>query len=262
MSSPAASSRDEGDPPAVRVYTVCDESRYLIVRNVPALGCIDELVKLFGQFGPIEEYRLLDEEECEPFTDVYWIKFVHISNARFAKRKLDDYKFLANLLQVTYAPEYETLLDTKDKLEERRHTVLNRLNPNKRKHLNPAVSNTIEPDPLLEPFSLPGDVQKYPKFPLERMSLTTGEMDNGSSGSSQRQRKSTADERGSKQYFSLPSMNATVQHVREKLDIISSVPVSTPFCSTQGVVDKEEFHSKTETSSAVKKPRHDNRRRI
>lgn len=81
MSSSAAGSRDEDDPPAVRVYTVCDESRYIIVRNVPALGCIDELVKLFGQFGPIEEYRLLDEEECEPFTDVYWIKFVHISNA-------------------------------------------------------------------------------------------------------------------------------------------------------------------------------------
>lgn len=81
MSSSAAGSMVEGNPPAVRVYTVCDESRYVIVRNVPALGCIDELVKLFGQFGPIEEYRLLDEEECEPFTDVYWIKFVHISNA-------------------------------------------------------------------------------------------------------------------------------------------------------------------------------------
>lgn len=262
MSSSAAGSREEGDPPAVRVYTVCDESRYLIVRNVPALGCIDELVKLFGQFGPIEEYRLLDEEECEPFTDVYWIKFVHISNARFAKRKLDEYKFLANLLQVTYAPEYETLLDTKDKLEERRHTVLNRLNPSKRKHLNPAVSNPIVQDPLLEPFSLSGDAQQYPKFPLERMSLTTGrEMDNGSSASSQCQRKSTADERASKQYFSLPSMNATVQHVREKLDKISSVPVSTPFCSTQGVLDKE-IHSKTETSSVIKKPRLDNRRRI
>lgn len=30
--------------------------RYLIVRNVPALGCIDELVKLFALYGPIEEY--------------------------------------------------------------------------------------------------------------------------------------------------------------------------------------------------------------
>lgn len=40
---------------AIRVYTLCQESRYLIVRNVPALGCIDELVKLFALYGPIEE---------------------------------------------------------------------------------------------------------------------------------------------------------------------------------------------------------------
>lgn len=262
MSSSVAGSRVEGDPPAVRVYTVCDESRYIIVRNVPALGCIDELVKLFGQFGPIEEYRLLDEEECEPFTDVYWIKFVHISNARFAKRKLDEFQFLGNLLQVTYAPEHETISDTKDKLEERRHTVLNRLNPSKRKHLNPAVSSPIERDPLLEPFSLPRGVEQYPKFPLEQISLTTEEMDNGSSASFQCQRKSTADEVPSKQYFSLPSMNAAVQYVRQKLDKISTVPVSTQFNSTEGVFGKKESHSKTETNSAVKKPRHDNRRRI
>jgi RNA recognition motif-containing protein len=112
---------------AIRVYTLCQESRYLIVRNVPALGCIDELVKLFALYGPIEEYRLMDEEDCEEFTDVYWIKFAHISNARFAKRKLDEYQFLGNLLQVSYAPNHETLADTHNKLEERRRTVLNRL---------------------------------------------------------------------------------------------------------------------------------------
>jgi RNA recognition motif-containing protein len=102
-------------------------ARYLIVRNVPALGCIDELVKLFALYGPIEEYRLMDEEDCEEFTDVYWIKFAHISNARFAKRKLDEYQFLGNLLQVSYAPNHETLADTRNKLEERQRTVLNRL---------------------------------------------------------------------------------------------------------------------------------------
>ncbi|MCO5585579.1 hypothetical protein L7F22_039514 [Adiantum nelumboides] len=82
------------------------QTRYLIVKNVPALGCIEELVKLFGSYGPIEEYitqlsplcngvgetfyfvlcnnwyRLMDEEDSEPYTDIYWIKFVKISNAR------------------------------------------------------------------------------------------------------------------------------------------------------------------------------------
>lgn len=45
--------RDE--PRAVRVYTVCDESRYLIVRNVPALGCGNDLLKLFAKYGDVEE---------------------------------------------------------------------------------------------------------------------------------------------------------------------------------------------------------------
>ncbi|GBG74794.1 hypothetical protein CBR_g19306 [Chara braunii] len=72
-------------------------------------------------------YRLLDEEECAPFTDVYWLKFVHISNARFAKRKLDDYKFLGNIIKVTYAPEQESPSETRAKLEERCRIVLRRM---------------------------------------------------------------------------------------------------------------------------------------
>lgn len=73
--------RYKDEPPAVRVYTVCDESRflsvlvfcssfykfvqcficiiicgrYLIVRNVPSLGCGDELLKLFSSYGDVEE---------------------------------------------------------------------------------------------------------------------------------------------------------------------------------------------------------------
>eukprot|EP00252_Welwitschia_mirabilis_P011476 TRINITY_DN25735_c0_g1_i2.p1 TRINITY_DN25735_c0_g1~~TRINITY_DN25735_c0_g1_i2.p1 ORF type:complete len:225 (-),score=41.60 TRINITY_DN25735_c0_g1_i2:127-801(-) len=124
-----------------RAYTVNDESKYLIVRNIPALKCIGELVKLFEQHGPIEEHRVLDMEEREPFTEVCWIKFVHISNARFAKRKLDDFKFYGNLLQVTYAPEYESVSDTLQKLEARRSTVLKILNPSKQKRLHTDTTN-------------------------------------------------------------------------------------------------------------------------
>lgn len=47
---------------------------------------------------------------------------------RFAKRKLDESVFLGNRLQVSYAPEYESLSDTKEKLEARRKEVLARLN--------------------------------------------------------------------------------------------------------------------------------------
>ncbi|KAJ0229851.1 hypothetical protein HA466_0312780 [Hirschfeldia incana] len=101
-----------------RVYTVCDESRYLVVRNVPALGCGDDLVRLFSTYG--EESKPMDAEDCDEFTDVYWIKFCLIANSRFAKRKLDDSVFLGNRLQISYPPEFESLSDTKDKLETRR----------------------------------------------------------------------------------------------------------------------------------------------
>ncbi|KAH7511052.1 hypothetical protein FEM48_ZijujUnG0050400 [Ziziphus jujuba var. spinosa] len=74
--------RYKDEPPAVRVYTVCDESRYLIVRNIPALGCGDELLKLFSSYGDVEECKPMDAEDCEEFTDVYWIKFRLVSNSR------------------------------------------------------------------------------------------------------------------------------------------------------------------------------------
>ncbi|KAF2286690.1 hypothetical protein GH714_023622 [Hevea brasiliensis] len=120
--------RYKDEPPAIRVYTVCDESRYLIVRNVPALGCGDDLLKLFASYGDVEDFKPMDAEDCEQFTDVYWIKFRLVSNARFAKRKLDEFVFLGNRLQVSYAPHFESLSDTKDKLEGRRKEVLARLN--------------------------------------------------------------------------------------------------------------------------------------
>src|SRR5271163_4598829 len=68
-------------------------------------------------------YRLLDEEEAAQFTDVYWIRFADISAARIAKRKCDDYNFIGNLLDVSYAPQLESVTDMKNKLEERRRIV-------------------------------------------------------------------------------------------------------------------------------------------
>ncbi|XP_021895780.1 RNA-binding protein 48 isoform X3 [Carica papaya] len=139
--------RDE--PRAVRVYTVCDESRYLIVRNVPALGCGNDLLKLFAKYGDVEECKPMDAEDCEPFTDVYWIKFHLISNARFAKKKLDEFVFMGNRLQVSYAPYFESVEDTKEKLEGRRKEVIARLNPHKSRG-SPAQNTEIPNEaPLL-----------------------------------------------------------------------------------------------------------------
>lgn len=220
--------RDRDEPPAVRVYTVCDESKYLIVRNVPSLGCGDQLASLFGTYGPVEECTPMDAEDCEPYTDVFFIKFSQVSNARFAKRKLDESVFLGNRLQVTYAPHFESLLDTKEKLEVRRKEVLGRIK------------------------SASGRPQGTSQYSAAQ----------GSSGGNYHQMNSNKREytktfnashiedpcfshvSSNKDYFPSESMNATVKLVREKLDKIQS------------------GGDNSAAASAPKKPRVDNRRRI
>ncbi len=76
------------------MYTINKESVYLIVKNIPAIGVVDELLARFEEYGHVEEYlqshpvdltprhRLLDEMECEEFTDICRIKFQHIESAR------------------------------------------------------------------------------------------------------------------------------------------------------------------------------------
>ncbi|CAN1320863.1 RNA-binding protein 48 [Linum perenne] len=231
--------RYKDEPTAVRVYTVCDESRaptryklircrfcrYLIVRNVPALGCGDELMNLFATYGDVEEVKPMDEEDCEEFTDVYWIKFRLANNARFAKRKLDDSAFLGNKLQVSYAPQFESVSDTKEKLEGRRNEVLARLNPGRpqgAKVLSQGGSSNVSPQPLN--FNQSWNVQRP-------------EGSSRSSGAPLPRVSSDQD------YFPSRSMNETVKSVREKLNKIES-------------------SSQQQAGPAPKKSRLDNRRRI
>ncbi|XP_046551148.1 LOW QUALITY PROTEIN: uncharacterized protein LOC124260868 [Haliotis rubra] len=68
---------------AVKVYTVNQESKYLLVQGVPAVGGVEELVKLFAVYGAIEEYRILDDYPAEEFTEVYLFKFKKIQFARW-----------------------------------------------------------------------------------------------------------------------------------------------------------------------------------
>ncbi|XP_057293004.1 RNA-binding protein 48-like [Hydractinia symbiolongicarpus] len=108
---------------AVKVYTINQESKYLLVEGVPAVGASKELIELFALYGEVEEYRLLDDYPAEQFTEVYWIKYRKIQAARFGKRKLDNRSFFGGQLHVCYAPEYESVDDTREKLNERRRMV-------------------------------------------------------------------------------------------------------------------------------------------
>ena len=60
------------------------ESRYLLVQGVPAVGASQELIKLFAVHGTISEYRILDDYPADHFTEVYLIKFERIQAARYS----------------------------------------------------------------------------------------------------------------------------------------------------------------------------------
>lgn len=66
-----------------KVYTVNQESAYLVVQGVPALGTSQELIQLFAVYGAVQEYRILDEfPTADKYNDVYLIKFQKIQAAR------------------------------------------------------------------------------------------------------------------------------------------------------------------------------------
>uniref|UniRef100_A0A3B5MRF2 RNA-binding protein 48 n=1 Tax=Xiphophorus couchianus TaxID=32473 RepID=A0A3B5MRF2_9TELE len=108
---------------AVKVYTINLESRYLMVQGVPAIGVMTELIQLCALYGVVEEYRPLDEYPAEEFTEVYLVKFQKLTSARAAKRNMDEKSFYGGVLHVCYVPEYETVEDTRLKLQDRRSYI-------------------------------------------------------------------------------------------------------------------------------------------
>ncbi|GAB1605778.1 hypothetical protein Ahia01_000860100 [Argonauta hians] len=119
--------REGRDPRAVKTYTVSSESKYLLIYGVPVNRGPD-LVPLFGVHGKIEELRGISElAKKEDFTEVFLLKYRHIQSARYAKRKVDDVSFFGGVLHVCYGPEYETVADTRQKLQHRRNIVTKKI---------------------------------------------------------------------------------------------------------------------------------------
>lgn len=65
--------------------------------------------------------------ENEQFTECYHVHFERIQSARIAKRMIDAKSFYGGILHVCYAPECESLQETKAKLLQRKRDVLKRL---------------------------------------------------------------------------------------------------------------------------------------
>ena len=110
-----------------QVYTVNDESRHLLIHNVPAIAVTAELEALCQRFGSLEHLKRLADYPTDKFCEVYYAKFHAVQSARFAKIHIDDRSFFGGVLHVCYAPELETLQDTRDKLAARKREILQRL---------------------------------------------------------------------------------------------------------------------------------------
>merc|ERR1712137_662891 len=84
-----------------------------------------------SKYGEVDEHHALDEYPCEDkYTEVYLFKYKKIQSTRFAKRKMDGYSFFGGNLHVCYAPEYETVDECREKINERRKSIASRIRKN------------------------------------------------------------------------------------------------------------------------------------
>lgn len=112
---------------AVKVYTINSESSHLFIYGVPKINLRNELKSACLKYGKIKSYRCVIDYKTELFTECYHVQFERIQSARVAKRLLDNKSFYGGILHVCYAPEYETINDTRNKLQHRLKDVRNRL---------------------------------------------------------------------------------------------------------------------------------------
>lgn len=104
---------------AVKVFTINQESCYLLISNVNAVGACEDLKDACLEYGDIDDFHAVDGYDTEEFTETYLVKFARIQSARIAKKKLDERSFFGAVLHVCYAPEFETLDETRHKIIDR-----------------------------------------------------------------------------------------------------------------------------------------------
>ncbi|CAH2987981.1 unnamed protein product [Chilo suppressalis] len=128
---------------AVKTYTVVNESNHLLIFGVPTLNLRQELKALYYKFGKLIHFNVTKEHIAEEFTETYHAAFCDIQSARQAKRFTDTKNFYGGCLHVCYAPEYESVQETRNKLLQRQRNVLFRLK-NLQKQSNHEVEVTAD----------------------------------------------------------------------------------------------------------------------
>lgn len=104
---------------AIKVYTVNDESQHLLIRGVPSINLHDEVEKLCKRYGNVLSIQQVQFEDQEEFTHSFHVIFIQIQSARFAKKQIDTKNFFGGILHVCYAPELESIEQTRSKLQMR-----------------------------------------------------------------------------------------------------------------------------------------------
>ncbi|XP_035457373.2 RNA-binding protein 48 [Spodoptera frugiperda] len=128
---------------AVKAYSINNESKHLLVFGVPALNLRQETKALFARFGKVQ--LNITKYPAEQFTETYHANFEDIQSARLAKKMLDTKNYYGGHLHISYAPELETLDETRQKLLLRRQNVVGRL-----KNLEKST-DTVVPEAKLQP---------------------------------------------------------------------------------------------------------------
>jgi len=112
---------------AVKVYTVNNESQHVYIYGVPSINLRKELKHLCTKYGEVLNINVDTDVKTELFTECFHVNYKRIQSARIAKRLLDTRSFYGGILHVCYAPECESLQETRMKLAQRKRDVLNRL---------------------------------------------------------------------------------------------------------------------------------------
>ncbi|ETV97772.1 hypothetical protein H310_09125 [Aphanomyces invadans] len=129
-----------------KAYTVNEESRYILVRNIPALGATEELLQRLGEFGRVERHRLEDDhDDASEYIDVLWVQFDTVTASRRAKALAVKNPFYGSVLQISYLPQDEQPTDTRSKLDERRKLLQDRYRAHQRRHAMPDIIGPLLP---------------------------------------------------------------------------------------------------------------------
>jgi RNA-binding protein 48 len=109
---------------AVKVFTIAQESKYLLVQRLPSIaGALEQLLGHVQQYGMIDQHFRMDDypsDDDPQFFDTVLLRFVRLDQARRCKHFCDELNFLGSTLHICYAPECETLDDLREKLQLRR----------------------------------------------------------------------------------------------------------------------------------------------